>query len=192
MWYTVIGVVKLGEHLYQELTIKGREDTWIYIKPTLERPSPIISKVNDAGIETGCHNFIKAFNEDSNTKWYYSVVMTKDNECLFSISNRRMHKKQIANKFEKHLRAYSASEISEERRTIMQHPQHTSALIDNIGEDSGLVRSLTNAESLPEELRVQSQQDIEETGTGRESPDSEKEAKCITFHALSLDDFFQM
>ena len=50
MWYTVIGVVKLGEHQYQELTIKGREDTWIYIKPTLERPSPIISKVNDAGI----------------------------------------------------------------------------------------------------------------------------------------------
>ncbi len=96
MWDTVIGVVKLGEHQYQELTIKGREDTWIYIKPTLERPSPIISKVNDAGIETGCCNFIKAFNEDSNTRWYYSVVVTKDNECLFSISNRRMQERAQA------------------------------------------------------------------------------------------------
>ena len=92
-----IGDVKLGEHQYQKLLAKGREDTWNYIKPTLERPSLVISEVNEAGEETGRYNFIKVFNEEGNTRWYYSVGVTKDYDGLFSISNRRIHRKQIAN-----------------------------------------------------------------------------------------------
>lgn len=140
---TVIGEVKLGEHQYQKLLAKGREDTWAYIKPTLERPSLLISEVNEEVEETGCYNFIKAFNEDGNTRWYYSVVVTKDNDGLFSISNRRIHRKQIANKLIKHLRAYSASGISEERRKSVQHPQHTSVLNSNIDEKVSVVKSIS-------------------------------------------------
>jgi len=92
-----IGDVELGEHQYQKLLAKGRKDTWNYIKPTLERPSLVISEVNEAGEETGRYNFIKVFNEEGNTRWYYSVGVTKDYDGLFSISNRRIHRKQIAN-----------------------------------------------------------------------------------------------
>ncbi len=39
---TFIGDVKLGEHQYQKLLAKGREDTWNYIKPTLGKKAGIL------------------------------------------------------------------------------------------------------------------------------------------------------
>ena len=144
---TTIGKVFLGQHQYEKLINKGRTLDWSLIKPTLENPSVILAETDENGNENGCYEFIKSFKENGETKWFYSVIVTKKDAGLFSISNRRTHRKQIENKMVKYLRAITASEISEERRnSVQEHPQSTAVLNYNNNLEPRIVKALAQTQ----------------------------------------------
>nr|DAT34135.1 MAG TPA: chromosome segregation ATPase [Caudoviricetes sp.] len=124
---TTVGKVKLGQHQFDKLIRKSRTEDWVYIKPTLERPSLIIAEVGEDSKETYRYVFVKAFRKECGFKWFYSVVVSKDEQGLFSISNRATYRTQVRNKLIKNLRAISAAELSAERRNV-QNPQLTAVL----------------------------------------------------------------
>ena len=144
---TTIGKVFLGQHQYEKLINKGRTLDWSLIKPTLENPSVILAETDENGNENGCYEFIKSFKENGETKWFYSVIVTKKDAGLFSISNRRTHRKQIENKMVKYLRAITAPEISEERRnSVQEHPQSTAVLNYNNNLEPRIVKGLARTQ----------------------------------------------
>ncbi|MDR0655964.1 MAG: hypothetical protein LBG22_06570, partial [Treponema sp.] len=90
---TPLGKVKMGEHQFEKLGVKGREDLLWSLKQTLTDPIVIFSS-GDAKI------YAKSFIETGKTRGVISVVIKKEGKNV-SISTHRRDINNIANKIKK-------------------------------------------------------------------------------------------